>query len=173
MSEPIESISQGNYILHNIDAKKLYVQEPLFTANSGDAVYVGWRPDETVLWSGDAYTGSTAITLSEPTTAFSKIQFWTKNEQVYELGSNFPNGYAYLRYAPYELSAASACKILDVSLGVSTATYKNLTYQFNKVIIPTHFASDVANKGAGYYFNVGDTDSHIAKIVGINRKENA
>ena len=45
MSEPIQSISQGNYILHNIDAKKLYVQEPLFTANSGDALYVGWRPD--------------------------------------------------------------------------------------------------------------------------------
>lgn len=35
MSE-IQSISQSNYILHNIDAKKLYVQEPLFTANSGD-----------------------------------------------------------------------------------------------------------------------------------------
>ena len=54
MSEPIQSIAQNNYILHNIDAKKLYVQEPLFTANSGDAVYVGWRPDETVLWSGSS-----------------------------------------------------------------------------------------------------------------------
>ena len=62
MSEPIQSIAQNNYILHNIDAKKLYVQEPLFTANSGDAVYVGWRPDETVLYSGQA-TGN--LTLSD------------------------------------------------------------------------------------------------------------
>ena len=65
MSEPIQSIAQNNYILHNIDAKKLYVQEPLFTANSGDAVYVGWRPDETVLWSGSSSTSAFNITLNE------------------------------------------------------------------------------------------------------------
>ena len=70
MSEPIQSIAQNNYILHNIDAKKLYVQEPLFTANSGDAVYVGWRPDETVLWEGNASTFS----LSEAATGFDNLQ---------------------------------------------------------------------------------------------------
>jgi hypothetical protein len=78
MSEQIQAISQGNYILHNIDAKKLYVQEPLFTANSGDAVYVGWRPDETVLFSATDSTGSTAqtITLSEPYSAFNKLRMY-------------------------------------------------------------------------------------------------
>ena len=70
MSENIQAISQGNYILHNIDAKKLYVQEPLFTANSGDAVYVGWRPDETVLWSGINSTGN----LSESIENFNEIK---------------------------------------------------------------------------------------------------
>ena len=81
MSEPIQSIAQNNYILHNIDAKKLYVQEPLFTANSGDAVYVGWRPDETVLYSGNAFRVSNGTTfnvttgLSENVSAFEAIKF--------------------------------------------------------------------------------------------------
>ena len=76
MSDSIQSISQGNYILHNIDAKKLYVQEPLFTANSGDAVYVGWRPDETVLYSG-AYNGTTtSYALNDNITNFEKIKVY-------------------------------------------------------------------------------------------------
>lgn len=72
MSE-IQSIAQNNYILHNIDAKKLYVQEPLFTANSGDAVYVGWRPDETVLFETTAVNGSGTCDLSEPYTNFERV----------------------------------------------------------------------------------------------------
>ena len=76
----IQSISQNNYILHNIDAKKLYVQEPLFTANSGDAVYVGWRPDETVLWSG---TGTNPVyvsgTFNENPWNFSSLKFYQCN----------------------------------------------------------------------------------------------
>lgn len=71
----IQSIANNNYVLHNIDAKKLYVQEPLFTANSGDAVYVGWRPDETVLWSGDSTVLNQTFNLSEPFTNFKKIRF--------------------------------------------------------------------------------------------------
>ena len=79
MSEPIQSISQGNYILHNIDAKKLYVQEPLFTANSGDAVYVGWRPDETVLWSGSsALSANPTITLLESYYNFEYVRIYVK-----------------------------------------------------------------------------------------------
>lgn len=79
MSE-INAIATNNYILHNIDAKKLYVQEPLFTANSGDAVYVGWRPDETVLWSGTNFSISNGshlsatVQLSEPISAFEEIK---------------------------------------------------------------------------------------------------
>lgn len=77
MSDEIQAISQGNYILHNIDAKKLYVQEPLFTANSGDAVYVGWRPDETVLFSQprNSTTNVTAFTTTEKPSNFDRIRF--------------------------------------------------------------------------------------------------
>lgn len=78
MSEPIQSIAQNNYILHNIDAKKLYVQEPLFTANSGDAVYVGWRPDETVLWenNGSVSALSAIMNLNDDVTNYDKLQFY-------------------------------------------------------------------------------------------------
>jgi hypothetical protein len=74
----IQTISQGNYILHNIDAKKLYVQEPLFTANSGDAVYVGWRPDETVLWENDGSVSalSAIMNLNDDVTNYDKLQFY-------------------------------------------------------------------------------------------------
>lgn len=73
----IQSISQGNYILHNIDAKKLYVQEPLFTANSGDAVYVGWRPDETVLWENSDSWNLPGCTLSENFSNFEKLKIYS------------------------------------------------------------------------------------------------
>ena len=83
MSEPIQSISQNNFILHNIDAKKLYVQEPLFTANSGDAVYVGWRPDETVLWTNSnpgQISANVTLTgnFSENCSNFEKLRFICK-----------------------------------------------------------------------------------------------
>jgi hypothetical protein len=76
MSE-INAIATNNYILHNIDAKKLYVQEPLFTANSGDAVYVGWRPDETVLFTQPrtSTTPVTAFTVTEKPSNFDRIRF--------------------------------------------------------------------------------------------------
>jgi len=77
MSE-INAIATNNYILHNIDAKKLYVQEPLFTANSGDAVYVGWRPDETVLWENDGSVSalSAIMNLNDDVTNYDKLQFY-------------------------------------------------------------------------------------------------
>jgi hypothetical protein len=78
MSE-INAIATNNYILHNIDAKKLYVQEPLFTANSGDAVYVGWKPDETVLWSGTAITGT--LTASESVLNFDHYKVYISERE--------------------------------------------------------------------------------------------
>ena len=80
----IQTISQGNYILHNIDAKKLYVQEPLFTANSGDAVYVDWRPYETVPYSGHISDDAspTAYSLSEPISVFDSYKdYWHQSHQ--------------------------------------------------------------------------------------------
>lgn len=162
MSEPIQSIAQNNYILHNIDAKKLYVQEPLFTANSGDAVYVGWRPDETVLWSGnirsDGTTYPASASLSESIENFNYVRV----EGYCHNGTQFPwtttlytNGAAI--YGIGLGQWRDVTKELDMSrfkLDGSTVSAMEGTW-----IIPSQ--------------NWGNTVSNVTKVVGINRKENA
>ena len=169
MSEPIQAISQGNYILHNIDAKKLYVQEPLFTANSGDAVYVGWRPDETVLWENDnSFSSKNSIaTFSEPTSAFERLMFVcgtdtpSKNCSVVEYHPGtasinwsefYSNGFRYWQ---------TTFNINDTGMTAGPAfvcqwTYSTATNAWTKV----HTDWDYCYKG-------------VKKVIGINRKENA
>ena len=112
MSEPIQSIAQNNYILHNIDAKKLYVQEPLFTANSGDAVYVGWRPDETVIFSGNRnITATGQLNTTEAPSAFEKIEIWSRS---------YPDNYVDTLAVSFDTNT-SAVKIPFCSVGINDA----------------------------------------------------
>ena len=169
MSESIQAIANNNYILHNIDAKKLYVQEPLFTANSGDAVYVGWRPDETVLLN-NAYVNqsTTSFTVSEPLSNFQKIRFEglshnstvvmdehlapSGNENIYVMETYFcPNG----DNNPWQ------CR-MGAYKTTNGLTYTGVSAKF----IYMGFNSTTIN---------GDTGNFpvINKIIGINRKENA
>ena len=160
----IQTISQGNYILHNIDAKKLYVQEPLFTANSGDAVYVGWRPDETVLYSGHISEGAapTAYSLSEPISAFDSYKvYWlwnqgtncagTVNEFFWDEDRPTTNNFTLFSVNRFNGANYSACGLFEIA-----SNLKDITYTFSQQ-------------------NNDTADKHIKikKIVGINRKENA
>ena len=168
MSDEIQAISQGNYILHNIDAKKLYVQEPLFTANSGDAVYVGWRPDETVLWSGNAtVTATTGITANEPYTNFEKIKVYgrTTNDQAQRL-----YGEAIItsadRYIPF---------FLTYPAGNNDALRCG---SFHFEITSTDRTLFIVDKGKLWNINnnsvsTGTFGGTITQIIGVNRKENA
>lgn len=171
MSDPIQSISQSNYILHNIDAKKLYVQEPLFTANSGDAVYVGWRPDETVLWEGNTGTNShtTAFTLSESFSAFNKIRFegvqYAASTPIYEISTpDNPNrvGVCFQYYAfaddnnPYQMRGGS----YSATNGLNFTLYKEKFLYWSN----TGLSANGGNNTQG---------PNIQRIIGVNRKENA
>ena len=160
MANEIESISQGNYILHNIDAKKLYVQEPLFTANSGDAVYVGWRPDETVLWEGPA-TGN--ITLSEPCTNFEKLELTTTDNEIITIKvaeQNFslifcpaPNtNYGFFSFVNFTLSGTNITTNVGqvLNAGAYNAGTPTMTW----------------DKSSGF-------KNWCVKVCGCNRKENA
>jgi hypothetical protein len=163
MSEPIESISQGNYILHNIDAKKLYVQEPLFTANSGDAVYVGWRPDETVLWSGDiGYSGASAQ-LSETPFNFSKIgiEWYTNN------GAQFPR---YFETYTNGVNSAQSFSFGDVTMETNhfKGIYCDVTTD-NILRIVQCMEKNMTNTSQAQT----NQNYRIKKVIGINRKENA
>lgn len=168
MSENIQAISQGNYILHNIDAKKLYVQEPLFTANSGDAVYVGWRPDETVLWEDntDPAAGINGTkSINETVSNFENIDvyFWrcSDHSQTY-------------RY--YQIN-----RVPVISGNANFATFWQESTAWFKMFL--RISGTTATFREGHYTNAGLTDTltetnmyqqgNIFKIVGINRKENA
>ena len=170
MSEPIQSISQGNYILHNIDAKKLYVQEPLFTANSGDAVYVGWRPDETVLWSANSV--QSAANLSEPMTAFDYVKVYyaddftdtTRYHTVAQLDPNF---------GAHEWQPVGGLGEANAWIGI---TYISANNDYTTLCVPkvkllkfgAWNSTDTAiNATTGANVNV------LYKVVGVNRKENA
>ena len=174
MSEPIQSIAQNNYILHNIDAKKLYVQEPLFTANSGDAVYVGWRPDETVLWSGNyAGTRTKEFNLSESYQNFDQLEIWWGNQ----VGST-KRGVVITRYPNDSYQNAwqgiNACSDSDAHLAYkmcflsANSNTQFTAYNYRQAMINTTATGNfVWGKDKEYY------ECYPIKIIGINRKENA
>lgn len=178
MSDPIQSISQSNYILHNIDAKKLYVQEPLFTANSGDAVYVGWRPDETVLWSGtlESKEPQDSISLSEPATNFEKLDILyadrynniRDSKTVYTENLTFDNmSQSRVRLeAPFMYSTTNPLLMRCSQYKFTNTTAMTLEacgqIQTTTGGIQTTYGTTLKNQGC-----------YIYKIVGINRKENA
>ena len=163
MSEPIQSIAQNNYILHNIDAKKLYVQEPLFTANSGDAVYVGWRPDETVLWSGAST--NTAFNLSEPITNFEYIMLTNNVLPAPAVTVKVePSHSAKFGYARSWMSDDNTCHYRFYS--VTSTDGKNFVNRYTRGIDYTTAMAE--SHGGGSNWHLENT-----MIIGINRKENA
>ena len=164
MSEPIQSIAQNNYILHNIDAKKLYVQEPLFTANSGDAVYVGWRPDETVLWENMNGTQS-GCSLSEPITNFERI--------LISYGQN--NGRQMMQVDPRLCSGGSNVPLTIIpTFNNGYASIYTQSWRFSNT---TTFVSSFKAKelwGNTAAVSARDTgNQYVYGLTGINRKENA
>lgn len=172
MSEPIQSIAQNNYILHNIDAKKLYVQEPLFTANSGDAVYVGWRPDETVLY--DNPTNHNVTTTAE----------FVMNESLW----NFHR--AFIEFDNMEF--ADTPLNMEIDMDVTTTATKYYTPMKNGNSFPVlnipyanfqiNEAGNIKYSDRGLLYGnwtsvnttTGDNRGYrVRKVIGINRKENA
>lgn len=177
MSNEIQSISQSNYVLHNIDAKKLYVQEPLFTANSGDAVYVGWRPDETVLFSGSNAWGYGTIPLSESLKNFQRIKVLAT--RAYSADNNTD------RYSgPWCEFDCDGIANTTASWGsITPAIYEAENWKYSVFTANSTFTE--LNWYKGGYLNVQDL-SHgngsnwidgksvgIKAVIGINRKENA
>ena len=183
MSEPIQSIAQNNYILHNIDAKKLYVQEPLFTANSGDAVYVGWRPDETVLWSGNSnmVTASQTWTanLSEPIENFEQIGIVVAHSYGWNT-TVAPHNRTENRYATVVSGEVYWNNLDDLKPSIMNAGGNAPQYDANIA-----YASGTKFTCIGYGRHTLTTAGVITtpvtnnrglsvfKIIGINRKENA
>lgn len=172
MSEPIQSISQGNYILHNIDAKKLYVQEPLFTANSGDAVYVGWRPDETVLFSSND-GGVTAGTFNENLTNFEYVDFYynrTGTTSNLNLAGHSRIDMSY--GVPAEIMCNAGLHT-GPSAMFNTVEYFNLTNNTFTWNAGYNMAITKTGVSGSYIDTINFKNFGFTKVIGVNRKENA
>lgn len=159
MSEPIQAIANNNYILHNIDAKKLYVQEPLFTANSGDAVYVGWKPDETVLYDGNLTGNGATAQLSEPIQNFERIK-------VYGHTDDGLNSTWFTEFYPDENNT------MDVGAAANNAGWgKWFSFTITTEGLYTNVTGKVMTFDSNVWGNL--TNWGTTRVIGINRKENA
>lgn len=164
MSE-IQTISQGNYLLSNLNAQKLYAQSPLTTGVSGTSAYIGIEPsaryNETVLFENGTTTSATALTLSEDYTNFERLRI------QYEI---WPEGY--YRLALEEVSTDTP--YFTVSHDFMNSNYQNNFYHFCYTLSAEN-SSIKLNKA--YFQQLGTstvnavTSMKIQKIVGINRKE--
>lgn len=152
-----------------VKSTDLFVQEPLYTGVSGNSAYIGWRPDETVLYSGDLSQGNKdTITLSEPVTNFEKFKVygaWNYNNDC-------------RMYSQIEIDTVNSGLRFDLNtfgpvLTTAQATDGNCyftvgSYKFNS---PT--AIDVVN-AVRFHTNLGafsNSDTiKIYKVIGINRK---
>ena len=167
----IQSISQGNYILHNIDAKKLYVQEPLFTANSGDAVYVGWRPDETVLY--DNYGNNTDLQLSESPLNFNQIELYCKGSNIN--GDN--EAWGSMKIDNEQLSSTNYVMVNGGFCGGCSSPTTGNTYVMYALYTGcsgTNWKKTFGMATRGSYIDAANSGHFfIYKVIGVNRKENA
>ena len=160
MSEPIQSISQGNYILAGTVATSAGIvgdgtpQNPL-------------RADETVLWSG---TRTSAITASEPFTNFEKVDLYIAHStfgpgQIVNLDFNSMGNTGYFAICrPRGSNALNAAYIRfsasNLTNEIHTTNSKCLAFgSWNNT---TATATAIVNE---------DEDlNSIYKVVGINRK---
>lgn len=166
MSEPIQSISQGNYILHNIDAKKLYVQEPLFTANSGDAVYVGWRPDETVLWSGvSSISANPTFAIPESFDNFERVKIYMRGYPTHQaqLAAEWCNDNSSEHQLWGIVPAGGA--------NGAALRFNRFAISANDTTCKVYSARQFSLQGTAA--STATSPSELIRIIGINRKENA
>ena len=161
MSENIQSIANGSFVLGQTSATN-FVAGPGIKIDEPSAGTVRIGNDETVIFEGDLYYNTTGL-LSEPITNFERVRVVNKPGQYVETYSNWsgadtPNTFVAL-YTRYD-SAAQGVKYMGVALSANGTTIKE-TYNKVVAIPPT----------ANVWSNVNDGETHIYKIMGINRKE--
>lgn len=164
MSEPIQSISQGNYILQGTVATSAGIVGDGSTQNP-------LRADETVLWDGSG-TGAgynTEISLSAPTSAFETVKFYWAGENgsteaTYRINEfaitdtkELPLDGLWQRYSDSKFNFVGCV----VSANSDLTKYKiSHTYRYNLSTSVIDIARDQSNF------------AYIHKIVGINRIAN-
>lgn len=159
MSDSIQSISQGNYILQGTVATSAGIVGDGSTQNP-------LRADETVLFETNYNGRTTAFTLSEPLTAFEKVRF--------EI-TGYTNVYAEDTHQTpsannEEITTCFTyyCKASDENpCQMAMGTYSS-NDGLNYGVVRSKFLY-MTNTATSWYGNTTD-GPHIQKIIGINRK---
>lgn len=158
----IQTISQGNYLLSNLNAQKLYAQSPLTTGVSGTSAYIGIEPNamynETVLWSAATPAAVTSFVLSESANLFEKIEVHYQHVDP-----------PYMSNVLLFDGNSSAISIYGFQNGDRTIWLSNTDYNTTNYINYTKQRS--WNIGIGQSTE-STQKQKISKIIGINRKEN-
>lgn len=165
MSEPIQSISQGNYILQGTVATSAGIVGDGSTQNP-------LRADETVLWEGFKTdipnTGLTTYTLSELATNFETVRIEYVLQDNSTTSGNLGNKGAGTLF--YEIGSSFSRYITYIHCVMNG---NNSTDQFTLYDIDTNiYDMDKLNWGVKSVLRSQTTNGvwfHITKIVGINR----
>ena len=149
------SIYNGSFVLGNTSATTLSAQEGIKLDTSVPGV-IGIGTDETVLWEGDIGYNESTTGISEPLTNFERLRIYNKAGDYNEMLSTWNNGVYVFFTCTYDV-ASNYGKMTFVGLA-QLDNNSTLKETYNRV-----------NQGTSYYNNVADVNTHIIKIVGINR----
>jgi len=161
MSDPIQSISQNNFLL----ATQQEVSHDNTLSGNGTAdsplgVVPGYN--ETVLYSGDFSANNTKITLSEPVSSFDSFKI------VWQLGSNTGNRYI----DEYEVNTKQINAQHSNSIGTQYY-YFFLTFWANNTSSFDYnytYLMNIPKSGSPTVLNNQYNEIQPIKVIGINRK---
>lgn len=168
MSDEIQAISQGNYILQGTVATSAGIVGDGTTQNP-------LRADETVLWSGDK-TGTGTITLSEGVNNFERLAVYIGSESV---DITAPQKFESLvEFGVYNGSLTRFVLRYGGELSKSLVTAENSIYVWGGELVVYDTSYTTLNVGRTNRAHLSSITTvidhspltHIRKVVGINRK---
>lgn len=170
MSEPIQSISQGNYILAT---QQEVSHDNTLSGNGTSASPLGLN--ETVLWEGDK-TGTGTITLSEGVNNFERLVVYIGSEAV---NVTAPQPYAAIvEFSEYSSGQSRFVLRYGGVLSKSLVAAENSIYVWGGELVVYNTSYTTLNVGRTNRVHVSSITTvidhsdltHIRKVVGINRK---
>lgn len=167
MSEPIQSISNGTYMIGETTQTEFQAGPGISITKPSEGT-VRIATDETVLYSGSyTPTNNGYITLSEPASNFEKLAIGIYGHETF-----IP------LYYEYEIPPSSAIKTLPIIAygvpgGNTGIRFNTCKADFNDAYTTLTFTNCGQKSIEGTSITSSTFNSKIYKVVGINRKENA
>ena len=154
MSEPIQSISQGNYILQGTVATSAGIVGDGSTQNP-------LRADETVLWSGEINSTTTTANLSEPVSNFNSVKILCK------LNRSTPDAPQWFEFATNIENYTIIGGLTDVASPAGNAYMGEAMVSLANGVINYYNGKQIA---WGTTSIANEKLASIYKVIGLNRK---